>query len=210
MEKGWVERADGAYRLTRGGERITEAFGQMLDTVGQIEELTEFLRLFPTDVEAPDFVGASDVQVTSATDADPYAPARQQTGILKTADGIRILLPAIDLESTEIIVEQVTEHGLEVEAIVSPMVESTMESDAFAPLIREKVQTGRSSVLVAPESVPFYLGLADDGRVQVGLADEDGLPRVLVETTDRDILAWAENLYQRYRKSARSKAAAEF
>lgn len=209
-EQGWVERSDGAYRLTRSGALIAAEFTRLLDEIERIEELDEFLRLFPADVEAPDVLDVADFEVTYATDADPYAPARKQSGILSTADRLRMLLPAIDLESTERIAEQVTERGLVAETVVSPGVEATMESEEFAPVMREKVRTGRSPVFVAQETVPFYLGLADDGRVQIGLADGDGLPRVLLETSDGSVREWAEGVYREFRGTAERKPAAGF
>lgn len=209
-ENGWVEKSDGAYRLTRAGEIITAEFGRLRDAIDRVEELAEFLRWFPADADGPDFVGASDVEVTYATDADPYAPAREQTEILHTADRLRVLLPAIDLESTETLVEQVRDRGLDIETVVPPDVEATMESDAFAPLIEETLRTGRSSIFVVQDDLPFYLGLAADGRVQLGLADDDGIPRALLETTDESVREWAEDLYRDYRARAERKSAGEF
>lgn len=210
IDEGWIEESDGAYRLTRAGEWIEAAFGRLLDTVGRVEDLGEFLRWFPSDVEAPDLLDANDVAVTCSTDADPYAPARKQTEVLHAADRLRILLPAIDLESTRTLVEQVTERGLEVETVVSPGVESAMESERFAPLMREKVRTGRSPVLVARDGVPFYLGLTDDGLVQIGVADGDSLPRALLETTDEQVREWAECLYRDVRDRAERKSLEDF
>lgn len=209
-EKGWVEKSDGAYRLTRPGQLLARELTHLFDEIERIEELTEFLRLFPADMEVPDLLGASDLEVTYPTDADPYRPARKQTQILSTADRLRILLPAIDLDSTKAITEQVTEQGLEVETIVPPGVASTMESEAYAPVIEQKVRTGRSAVYVAQDSVPFYLGLTADGRVQVGLADDDGLPRALLETTDERVRTWAQDVYQDVRERAERKSVADF
>lgn len=207
---GWIERVDGAYRLTRSGRALTEAVLELLDTVDRIDDLGEFLRWLPAGVDAPDFHDAEDVEVTYSTPAAPYAPARTQTEILYTADRLRVLLPAIERDSTETLVEQVTDRGLTVESVVSPDVEATMESEEFAPLMREKGRTGRSTVYVAQDPCPFYLGLADDGRTQVGLADDDGLPRALLETTDDAVREWGEQIYQRYRDDARRKPVSEF
>lgn len=209
-ERGWIERSNGAYRLTHSGQTIAQEFARMLDAVEAVDELSEFLRLFPSDVDAPDFLDADDVDVTYSTDADPYAPARKQTEVLHTADRIRVLLPAIDLDSTRTITEQVTERGLEVETIVSPDVESVIESDEFSPLIREKMATERSTVYVAESALPFYLGLTAGGFVQIGLADEEGLPRALFETTDETIGEWARAVYEDYRETARRKSIEEF
>ena len=209
-ERNWVERRDTGYRLTTLGRVVANEFTGMLNRIGAAEDIAEFLKWFPADVDAPDFLAASDIEVTTPTDADPYAPARKQTEILQTADRLRVLLPAIDRDSTETITEQVTGRGLAVETVLSPSVESTAESADFAPLMREKIETGRSLVLVAQESPPFYLGLADDGRVQVGLADDEGVPRALLETDDDRIRAWADGVYEDYREPARIKPASEF
>jgi predicted transcriptional regulator len=206
---GLVEETDGAYRLTHAGRLFAAEFTRLLDRVRRLEELSEFLRWFPDGVEPPDVLDADDLEVTYSTDAAPYAPARKQTEILHTAERLRVLLPAIDLESTRAITEQVTQRGLEVETIVSPDVEATVESEEFAPLIREKVRTDRSAMFVARTDLPFYLGLADDGRVQIGLADAEGLPRALLETTDDGIRTWAEEVYGEYREEARRKSIEE-
>lgn len=210
IDAGWVERTDGAYRLTRPGRAIATEFHRLLDTVDRVDELEEFLQWFPEDVEAPGVLDADDVDVTYTTEADPYAPARRQSEILHSADRLRVLLPAIDLESTRTIVEQVTDRGLEVETVASPGVEATMTSGEFAPLVRRMLETDRSRLFVAPEPLPFYLGLSDDGLTQIGLADDDGVPRALLETTDEGIRAWGERLYASHREPATPTDPTEF
>lgn len=210
VEKGWVVRDTGSFRLTRTGGVLANEFLTMLDTIQTVEDLADFLQWVPADVEIPDFHDVADLEVTNLSEADPYAPARKQTEILYTAERLRILLPATDLDSTKTITEQVTERGLEVETVVSPGVESKFESPEFAPLLRTKLQTERSTLFVARDDLPFYLGLADDGRVQIGVADEEGLPRALLETTDERVGEWAESVYHDYREQARRRSASEF
>lgn len=208
-KKGWVEKVGNAYRLTHTGHIIAEEFTGMLDAVNAVEELEEFYRWYPADIDAPDFLDVSDIEVTYSTDAAPYAPARKQSEILLTANRLRILLPATDLESTELIAEQVTERGLDVETVVSPDVEAVLDSDEFVPLVTEMVKSGHSKMFVARDALPFYLGLADNQCVQIGLVDDDGLPRALLETKDETIREWAERLYQDHLERARQKSAAE-
>lgn len=209
-DRGWVAETNGAYRLTRAGQHIATALDRLLDTVEAVTELGEFLRWFPSDVSGPDFLAASDVTVTYATDEAPYAPARKQSEILHTADRLRVLLPAVDIESTETLVEQVTERGLDIETTVSPAVESILESEEFAPRVREMIEAGGLSIRVADDDVPFYLGLSDGGTVQIGLASDDGLPRALLETTDEQVYAWAEALYSDVRGRTEPKTLDDF
>ena len=207
-EKGWVEESQNEYRLTRAGRVIAQEFTGMLDTVEAAGELEEFYRWFPADLDSPDFF-AADVAVTYSTDAAPYAAAEKQSKILHTADRLRILLPATDLDSTRTITEQVTERGLDVETVVSPDVGALFESDEFKSLVMEMEESGFSRFYVSQDELPFYLGLADDGRVQIGLADDEGIPRALLETTDETIRNWATEIYESYRSDARQKIIGE-
>ncbi|WP_311173129.1 helix-turn-helix transcriptional regulator [Halobellus ordinarius] len=209
-DEGWVATEDNTYRLTHTGSVIADEFADLLATIRRTEELSEFLRWFPTDSDAPDFLRARDVDVTASTDANPYAPAKQQAAILNTAEELRILLPSVDPDSTETLTEQVTNRGLRVETVISPELEPVFESDELAPLIAEMVDTERSDILVSSDPLPFYLGLADDGLVQIGVEDDEGFPRALLETTDGDVRAWAEDTYRTYRENARDKPFAEF
>lgn len=209
-DRGWVARTEDGYRLTHAGRLVGRAFAGTLETAAAVDELAAFLRWYPAEVELPPLVEADDRAVTYSTDAAPYAPAREQTEILRTADRLRVLLPATDRDSTATLAEQVADRGLTVESVVPPHVAATLTSETFAPLVRETIETGRSTVYVTERPVPFYLGLADDGRVQVGLADDDGLPRALLETADDGVRAWAEALYADYREGARRKPVEEF
>ena len=207
---GWVERESQTYRLTPAGRHVADAFLDLVDTVRLTGQLSAFLEWFPWPSVPFDLRRLADAAVTTADAGDPYAPARKQSEILRTADRIRMFLPSIDMEGTKLITERITEGGLEAETVIAPELEAVVESDEYAPLLREKVATGRSDVYVAESDLEFYLGIADGGTVQIGVEDDDGLPRVLVETTDERVRDWAESTYQKYRANARKKPAEEF
>lgn len=210
VDEDWVTCEGATYRLTHAGRVVAEEFTGLLDTMARVDDVAPVLRWLPPGLETPAFQDAADLTVVTPTDADPYAPARAQTEILRTADRLRVLLPATDRDSTEVLVEEVTERGLVVESVVTEDVEATLESESFAGLMRETLETGRSTIYVTADALPCYLGLADDGRVQVGVADDDGFPRALVTTSDDDVREWAESLYDRYRSGARQKPTSDF
>lgn len=207
---GWVVSEGNTYRLTHTGSVVADEFAELLDTIRRTEELSAFLRWFPTDSDPPDFPRATDIEVTVSADANPYAPAKKQAEVLNTVDELRILLPSVDPDATETLAEQVTSRGLRVETVISPELEPIFESDDFAPLIEEMIDTEGYEILVSAEPVPFYLGLAADGLVQIGVEDDEGFPRALLETTDEEVRDWAEDVYRKYREDARSKSITEF
>ena len=208
-EREWVRTADGAYRLTPFGKVLTENFLDLLDSFHLASDLAAFLVWFPYREFDLDVEQLREATITRSTDGDPYAPARRQTELFETTDRFRGFLPSIGLEGTKVVHEQITGDALEAEVIVSPSVESTIESGEFATLFREKLRTDRTTVLVA-EDVPFYLGLADDRTVQIGVEDGEGFPRALVESRNPSVREWAESVYRRYRQRAREKPIAEF
>lgn len=210
QDRDWIEQGVDGYQLTTTGRLIAAAVTDLLDTVATTRELSEFLRYAPTDAVDTDLLTAADVTVTTPTDADPYAPARKQTETVRRADQLRTLLPATDLESTRAVTDAVTEEGLELESVVSPSVAATFETAEFAPLIRHGLSTGRSTILVASTELPYYLGVADDERVQIGVADEEGIPRALLETTDDRVRQWADGVYSEYRATAKPRQADDF
>ncbi|PSP65825.1 winged helix-turn-helix domain-containing protein, partial [Halobacteriales archaeon QH_8_64_26] len=58
--------------------------------------------------------------------------------------------------------------------------------------------TGRFELSVYDGEVPYYLGLLDE-TIQVGVKDEAGVPRALLETDAGSVGEWATDTYDRYR-----------
>lgn len=207
--RGWVENDDGAVRVTATGEVIVDAFTDLLDAVDDTTDLEAFLRWFPHrefDLDLTQLHGAT---VTKSSPGDPYAPARTQTELVRTASRFRGFLPSIDLEGTRVVHGRITAGELDAEVIVGPDVEETIRNGAYAPLFREKLETGRLSVLLADAELPFYLGLSGDGVVQIGV-ENDGIPRALLETDGEPVLSWAEDVYREYRERASERSADDF
>ncbi|WP_436924315.1 helix-turn-helix transcriptional regulator [Halosimplex amylolyticum] len=208
-ERGWIERSAGAYRLTAAGDVVTDEFLSLLESIRTTDELSAFLDWFPYAEFSLDVSHLRDAEMTSAGPPDPYAPARKQTELLERTDRFRGFLPSLDIEGTRVVHEQIMERALEAEIVVSGDAEATIESGEYAELFREQVSTGRLTVSVVEETLPFYLGLADD-VVQIGVEDDEGFPRALLETTNESVREWAAAVYERYRDRARTKPVDEF
>lgn len=208
--RGWIETADGAYRLTPVGTIVAEEFGDLVDALRATDELSTFLQWFPYAEFDIDLAALRDATITTSTSSDPYAPGRTQTELLRTANRFRGFLPAIDLEGSEAVHEQITERDFAAEIVVSTAVGETIETGEYADLFREQIGTGRLTVLVHDGDLPFYLGLADDGRVQIGVEDDEGFPRALLDAEAAPVGEWAEGVYDEYRAAARPKSLDEF
>jgi predicted transcriptional regulator len=200
-DRGWVRNSGNAYRLTPVGQQVIEAARGFAETVEAAERLAPFLRWFPTEAFDLDIAALASATVVTPSEGDPYTPSRTQTELLREADRFRGLFPSIDLEGSKLVHEQITSGALEAEIVVSPPVEATITAGEFAPLFREKLETGRLTVLRAADKPPFYLGIASEA-IQIGVEDDEGFPRALLEATDERVREWAESTYADYREKA--------
>lgn len=209
-KREWIQQEDGEYQLTTMGRIITEEFLELVESIRMTTDYSAFLQNFPYDEFDFDVDELSSAEITTSTTGDPYAPARKQTEILEAVDRFRAVLPSIDLEGVKVVHDQIMNEKLEVEIIVSSSVEETISSGEFAPLFREKTQTGRLTVYVYDGELPFYLGLGDEQRTQIGVEDNEGFPRALLDTTTGATRGFGEDVYRDFRDRSRMKPVDEF
>ncbi len=209
-ERDLVAHDDKGYHLTPSGTIVAETIADAVDTLQMTDELSTFLKWFPYseyDVGLDDLRAA---EITVATDVDPYAPARKHAESLRGFDQFRMLLPSIDLQLVRGSDDRIKNGELEMELLVSPDMEQTILAGEFASVLREQIESGNLTVLVSADLVPFYLGLSGGGTVQVGVEDDEGFPRAVLETDAESLRSWGERVYQQFRADARLKPAEEF
>ena len=197
IEMGWVTEGSDGLELTPTGSLVIEAFLDLAETMSTAEELSPFLEWFPLsefDLTVDDLQKGT---VTAAIDGDPYAPAREHTNLIRTASRFRALLPSIGQNAISMAHRRILAGNLEATLIVSPSVETRIRTDQLAPQFEEMLSTGRLTILVA-ESVPFFLGLADERATQIGVEDDEGMPRALFETEAEAAREEADALFVDY------------
>ena len=201
VETGWVrERSDGV-ELTPTGRLVIGEFLDLAETMSAAAELSPFLERFPLAEFDLTIADLRDSEIIVGTDGDPLAPARTQTDLVRTTPRFRGFFPSMDLTGTELVHKRTLRGDLEAEIVVSTAVEDTIRSDRFASLFSEMLPTGRLTVHVVDE-VPFYLGLGADGRTQIGVEDDDGMPRALLETDTEAVHEWGTELFADYCESS--------
>lgn len=201
VDVGWVTEGPDGVRLTPIGQLVIEEFRDLVETVRAAEELAPFLEWFPLSEFEIEIADLQHGTVTVASDGDPYAPVQQHKALLRTTSQFRTALPSVGLNGIKLIHKRMLDGELESEFIVPPHVEATIRSEQFAPLFEEMLATGRLTLHIC-ESVPFFLGLGDDQATQIGVEDDEGLPRVLLETSNERVRSWGEAMFADYRSSA--------
>ena len=201
IEVGWVTETPDGYRLTAVGRLVIIDFRELLTTVETAESLAPFLKWFPLsshDISIEELRGG---ELTAASPNNPLAPIRELTALLRSATEFRAIVPSIDIETVRVVHDRITDGELEAEIVVSSAFADLVFDEPFAPYFEELIASGRHHTHVAPE-IPFYLGIADESIVQIGVVDDEGMPRALLETTDDSVRTWAEELVADYRQSA--------
>lgn len=196
-DRNWVTQANGEYAMTRVGELVADDLFDLVEVVGTAARLEGIMKWVPDEEFDLDLRCLTDADITLADPSDPYAPAREHAKRLELADEFRGLLPAVGHEPMRSARQGVlngAEHELIVERSVADVIQTKEE---YTDLIEEMQTAGRIEVRVVDDSIPYYVGLLDE-TVQIGVEDDDGLPRALLETDADEAPEWAERTYERY------------
>lgn len=208
--RNWIRETGDAYELTPAGRLVAEQFLTLVESVETTEALSPFLDWFPYAEYPLDLDALTGAEITSSTEADPYAPGRRQTAFLDHHEEVWLVLPSIELEGIRSTHEQVLTGALSLSVVVSEAVADRIVTGEFAALFREQIETGRMDVYAVDGTLPFYLGFGGDATVQLGVEDDDGFPRALLEVESEPLRSWAEDVYDGHRHRAERMSRAAF
>lgn len=201
-DRGWITKSGNAYELTAAGQIVTDRFLSLTDAIETTEELSAFLKWFPTAEFDFSLEDIADETVITSTKADPYAPARAHLNMFEDINSFRGMLPSVDVEVARKVRGQIAERDLDIEMIVTEEIAETMAGNEYAEIIREMQEMGQFRVLVCESELPFYLGISN-GRVQIGVENDEGYPQALLETPTDAMETWARDVYEDYRNRSR-------
>ncbi|WP_276282136.1 helix-turn-helix transcriptional regulator [Halorussus caseinilyticus] len=198
-----VEYAEGEYRPTTFGRLAVEEYRRFERRVETLERLKPALEWLPVEEFDLDFGTLTDSKLVVSTPDDPYAPANHHADVASQAENFRALLPAVGLNQLEAGREAAVEGDQRQRIVVErDVAERLRERPHYADRIAEMLRSGRVEMWVYDGSIPYFLGLYDE-LVHVGVEDEDGMPRALIETDAEAVREWAESVYDEYRRAAR-------
>lgn len=201
IERGLIDSIQGGYRLTATGRLLADGLDDLIQLAGLIETYEPFFRRLDTSDHGFDPTWLDGAAMTVATQTNPYQPAQEQTETVSEATTFRGFLPAIEIEGSRLVHEQITSGALTAEIVVPSTMLDTLRSPPFASLFRDQLATDRFDCWLADDTLPFYLGLPDEEGVEVGV-DEEGVPQVLVQSAEPAFRAWGDETFDRYRTAA--------
>lgn len=202
----FVEYRNGGYALTPCGRLIAGAYRRFEDRLATVERLEPLLQWLPLSAFDLDPRLLADAELVLPEDNDPYAMVHRHVERLRNVDRGRFLLPLTGLHAQEAAYESVVERGASMELVVERGVAETFQTNPqYAEMFGEILDTGRVTVFVYDDSIPYYVGVLDE-IVQIGV-DEAGEPRALLEVADSEaVRAWARNKIRNYKRQSQKLA----
>jgi predicted transcriptional regulator len=207
VDRGWAKRAGKEYVLTPVGERVAEAFVALRDAMVVLRHLRDVARWFPVTGLPFDPEHLADARVTTPTVANPAEHFEREASHFASAGELRLLVRAAVERHVELVRDRVRAGDLRFRAVVSPdFLDRARSSEQFASLLCDVVAAGGDLRLYEGE-VPYSLVVADD-TVLVWACPGD-VPHALVESTDAEVVAWADDTVGTYAAAARPLSAAD-
>lgn len=193
-----VRKSDQTYELTEFGCIVTDRTSQFRRNLATARRLDEFLNA----VNASEL----DIPVEYFADAEVIRPEPRKAhrGVKRIIDHIRsadsllmfsnVLSPLYaDVAREEMI------DGMELEVVFDERIMDLLVSE-YADDAVEAFETGRFDVYFGPD-IPFELFISEDSMAMAA-HNHSTLPRMFVKSDSADAIAWAEELYARYRDRA--------
>lgn len=202
LDRGWVARDDGAYRLTVSGQMVVDQYGRLESTVEGASRMRRFFRHAPSAFRDLPVSLLSTVRLETATPENPHAPITRFRATLgdRTLERFRGLTPVVsplfnDAAST------VLGPETDAELVIDESVLQVSETE-YAEALQQAFSLDGFTLLVAPDPLDCGLVLAD-GRAFVCVYDE-GTVVASLDSDDETFVEWVAERYATERERGRA------
>lgn len=206
-ERDWVTRTGDIYELTPVGGAVVDAYTDFRNRMDAIDHLREIIPLIPEadyDIDLSQLVSADIIRVRGG-EGNPRLT--HEIAQYTAGDHVRILTDRTPSAGVEAVRQQVIDEGLHLEAVIE---QATIERLRRDPELRrwhhDLLDVDRARLYDYDGSVPAPLILVDD-TVNLALRTPNEAEGVWVTSRDPEVFAWAEAIFERYRRRARALTA---
>jgi predicted transcriptional regulator len=199
--RAWITQRGQTSRITSLGMWVHEDFTELLETMDTARKLRDIVQWLPTDTLAFDFSCLTEATITLPSQSEPLAPMNRASTLERTAKRSRVFTHALPTPCLNAHWQAITTGKGQFDAVVTPRVIETMAEPAHESQFVDLLASERAAVSVYDDDIPRVVGI-NDGVVYFGIDDEKGAPLALIETDDEAVLAWAEETFETYRRSA--------
>lgn len=201
-EHGFVSRESEGYQLTQLGAFLASTLDECMRNIDLAEHLSPFFRNVPdglVDVELDRF---RDADMLVADQGSPFLLLDRSLELRADARQIREVAPGVERRSIEQLVERIRDgEAVDVGVVLDEKAIAAAESnDTYDSLHQELLDADAVDLYCAAESVPLFVGLFGDTATLI--AEKDGRPHAMIETTDDTVYDWAESFYETVKRAA--------
>jgi predicted transcriptional regulator len=201
-ERGWVDKRDGAYRLSAGGLFVLRAYRKLTDVVDTVEAVGSPLSLLDGATADMPVDALGTATVTKATAKTPHAPIEHYASLLDRGDvdRFRAICPVMSTVFSEVH-RPLVEAGVPVELVVDEQTLSAAESmtpESHAATL----ENDAFDLYVVADPLDFGVSLFD-GTAVVGAYDDRGEFRACLDARDEPFVEWTTRLFEEHRGRAR-------
>ena len=206
-ERGWVERQEQVYRTTPLGRVVATEFDDLLDAIGTMRRLSTVREWLPVEEFDFDLRRFATARIIYTSQSDSIAPIRRVAERIGAADELAVLSTSVEPQGVAAHRDAVVENGQSAEVVLSVGTLDVAASDpTMATYIREVIETGgRYYRHPGFDHILFEC----DGSALIGLIDETGAPRGLIESEDEAVCEWVRSTFEAHRAEAEPVAAEE-
>ncbi len=201
-EEGWVrEDADRDYRLTSLGTFFVDRIRPIEGVMTVVENLADYPDAFPLQEFDFDVARLADARWRTASQKEPYSVINRVRSIFEDATQIHGYRPHYNPAYIDVTARVARKPDAEIIGMVPSHQLDAAERDVDfengqftdVPTVEFRVWDG---------DVDYALGVVDDETVVLTGHHQGGMPSVMVESTDGDVLDWAKREFQdRYDRS---------
>lgn len=201
-DHGWVQQSNHVIRITAAGELVAAGLTDCIDATETAMTLKPLLRWLPDDTLDFDLALLEDAEVAVADRTNPDRAVCKHLEALQAAERFRGFIPGIGRHALETVWDRVTSGYGNFEVVIpAASVDSLDAGSTYAEMFDDLLNSDRTDILVLNDDISYYLGIID-GVVQIGIKDDTGMRRALLETEQHTVRAWAEETYQEYKHRA--------
>jgi predicted transcriptional regulator len=199
-KRRWVQKSNGLYHLTPGGEMVYERYEQLIETVERADRMSEFLTNVGEIGENIPSEVLDKLNITTAVESDPHAPLNRYLTVLgsETVRDFRGVSPIVSRVFNES-AEQVLGPETEMELVIDREVLERSKTE-YSEALKRGVELDQFSLRIIDSGVDFGILLVD-GRGVVA-AYERGNMVALVDGDDPAVVEWVEEVYESVREKS--------
>ncbi|MFC7251658.1 helix-turn-helix transcriptional regulator [Halomicroarcula sp. GCM10025324] len=197
--RGWVASEGRDYRITPIGEVIVEEFQSSLDTFESMERLSLVLPWLPAGFDV-DLRRLSDARITLPTWSDSVAPVRRAAELCRNLDDLRVCASGVAPDVIRGIRDAAVEDRAEVEVVATASAIDVIRDDSTMRGWFADLGDAGGQVYEHPGH-PYLIGLCDRTAV-IGVNDDAGMPRGLIESTDTVAYEWVRSMFDQCREES--------